>query len=125
MFADDPFMLAAVRRARAQKDPVRKPWWFFLLTMPFALALGAAATGAVYLLGDAADVLNPLAPMSGLCAGLVLAGGVIGYRPGRYRVEGTDEKLILWAPLAPLWRVGAIGVGLVWTAAAVGLVLAQ
>jgi hypothetical protein len=125
MFADDPFMLAAVRRARAEKDPERKPWWFFVVAGLIALALGGAASGAVYLIGDLSDLENPLAPGSGPVAGMLLAAGILGYRPQNYRIEGTERRLVLWAPLAPLWRLGAIGVALVWTAAAVTLVLVQ
>lgn len=120
MFEDDPEM-AAIRKLTPDA-PERKPVWWQVVQGALMLVGIAAAWGLQIALGTR---FHPLVPISGALAGGLLAMAIFGYRPGRYRIVETDEKLTLWIALPALWRAGA-GVGsLAIVAGALALANAQ
>jgi len=124
MFANDPEMLAMVRSARAEPDPVKKPWWWIAVQSIFGLVGAAATSGAMFALGWGL-VPDPLVPLSGLCAGMVLFLGLVGHYPGNFRVVRTDEKLVLWKPTSALLRVALFAGALVFPVIGCGLAMAR
>lgn len=104
MFENDPEMQEMVRKADAEPTPERKPIWWQIVQGVMMLVGVGAAWGLQIALGTA---FHPLVPISGALAGGVLAMGVFGHRPGRYRIVETDEKLTMWVRLPALWRAGA------------------
>src|SRR4051794_27205490 len=98
MFADDPEMLEGVRRARAERDPVQKPWWWIALQLVAGL-VGAAATTLGMMALTGGKLPEPLVPLTGLLGGCLVFIGAVGHLPGKFRVVETDERLTLWKPL--------------------------
>lgn len=124
MFKDDPFMLDGVKKARAEPDPVQKPWWWFVLQALSGIVGAALGVGVLYGLGWEKDP-EPLALLSGLLAGLVTFSGAVGFLPGNYRVIETDRRLTLWKPLGPKIRAALVVGGLLITVAGPLLVIAE
>ena len=118
MFEDDPEMQQMIRARDALPTPERKPvWWQIVLGVLMLVGVGVA-WGLQIALGTA---FHTLVPISGALAGGTLAMGIFGYRPGRYRVIETDEKLTMWLALPPLWRGGALLASLVIVGGALAL----
>jgi hypothetical protein len=101
-------MLAMVKKAREERDPVRKPWWWFVLQLLSALVGGAITTGVVWELGW--GMPHSLVPIAGVAGGLAVFSAVMGFLPGNYRIIETDERLTLWKPLSGKMRA-AIAAG--------------
>src|SRR5689334_16653198 len=97
MFANDPEMLEMVRKARAERDPVQKPWWWIALQL-LAGAVGAGATVVGTMALGWGLVPHPLVPLAGLAGGCAAFIGVVGHCPGNFRVVETDQRLTLWKP---------------------------
>ncbi len=73
MFKDDAFMLAAVRKARAEPDPVRKPWWWIALMLLAGVACAAIGVGVMrFAFGWAALPRPPSAAWRGSLGGWAL-----------------------------------------------------
>lgn len=104
-------------------DPVKKPWWYSAVMVCCGLLFCAAATGITFLILE--DLPHYVVPATGLFGGMLFSMGVLGHRPGRYRVIETDEKLTLWVPLPTMLRVGALAGAFVVPAAGIGLVFLQ
>ena len=102
MFEDDPEMQAL--KKDAPPEPERKPIWWQIVQGVLMLEGVGAAWGLQIALGTR---FHPLVPISGAFAGGLLAIGIFGHRPGRYRIVETDEKLTMWVKLPALWRAGA------------------
>jgi hypothetical protein len=129
MFADDPEMLAMIKKAREREGepgPRRKPWWWQGILVVAGLS-GAAAVTAPALAGLVP--FHPLLPASGLFGGMVLALAALGHRPGYYEItDGQSmegEKATLWKPMPALHRALALLIALAAPAVGVGLVLMQ
>jgi hypothetical protein len=122
MFKDDPWMLANVRKLRAEPDPVQKPWWWIALQLLAGAAMAAAATIALLGLGWN---FHPLAPLAGLLGGSAIFIGLVGHRPGAFRVRETDERLTLWKPTTGWLRAAFFAGGLAVTAAGPLLAMAD
>jgi hypothetical protein len=114
MFKHDPWMLEGVRKLRAEPDPVSKPWWWIALQLLTGAACAAGATLGLMALGWN---FNPLAPLSGFVGGSAAFIGVVGHRPGSFRVAETDERLTLWKPTHGWMRAAFLAGGLAFAAA--------
>jgi hypothetical protein len=114
MFKDDAFMLASVRKLRAEPDPLVKPWWWIALLLLAGVALGGASAAGMLAL---AWPFHPLVPLAGFSGGCAVFIGVIGYHPGSFRVRETDERLTLWKPTRGLARAAFLAGGLAFAAA--------
>lgn len=110
MFHDDPEMLAMVRKARAEPDPVQKPWWWIALQLLSGLAGAAITTFAMVALGYGL-VPHPLVPLAGLVGGFAVFMAIVGHRPGTFRVVDTDQRLTLWKPMSGGLRAGIAALG--------------
>jgi hypothetical protein len=109
MFKDDPWMLANVRKLRAEPDPVQKPWWWIALQLLAGAAMAGAMTCALLALGWS---FHPLAPIAGFTGGCAFFIGLVGWRPGAFRVRETDERLTLWKPTTGWLRAAFLAGGL-------------
>ncbi len=128
MFANDPEMLALIKQAREEKgpNPRRKPFWWQLVLGGLGVLWAAAATVPTLLL-DVGLPFHPLQPAAGLLGGMLLAIGILGHLPGRYRItDGSgrtvDESTTLWKPIGAGLRVLFCLAFLVLPALAYGLV---
>ncbi len=125
VFADDPEMLAMIRKARQEQGTVsKKPiaWQIFLVGL--GLFVSAATTMPALL-----DIIHFhfVLPSAGLFGGMSLALGILGHRPGQYEIDqglgNEPKKATLWKPLKGIERLGAFALGLGAPAAAIVLQL--
>jgi len=123
MFKGDPVMLAMVKKARAEPDPVNKPWWWIALQ----LALGAVFAGAnmafTMVVLHRGPIPHPVVPLAGFAGGCAVFAGLVGFRPGRFRITETDQKLTLWKPTTGAIRAAYLAGGLLFAALGPGLVM--
>jgi hypothetical protein len=120
MFKDDPFMLASVRSLRAESDPVEKPGWWIALLFLTGVLLACAGIAIIVALGWPA---HPLVALSGFFGGCTFFAGLVGHRPGNFRVRKTNERLTLWKPTRGWMRVAFLAGGLAFAAAGPVLVM--
>jgi len=131
MFADDPEMLeliGAARKRQEKEGPARrKPLWWQLLMVMLGLVWAVAAI--VPSLALEIVPFHPLQPLTGLLGGMLLALGILGHHPGRYRIVdemGQErEKATLWKQLSGGLRAGAFAAAFVLPGAAYGLLMLQ
>jgi len=122
MFKDDPVMLAMVQKARAEPDPVNKPWWWIALQLALGLVFAAVNMAVAMLVLHRGPVPHPVVPLAGFAGGCAVFIGLVGSRPGRFRITETDQKLTLWKPTTGWVRAAYLAGGLLFAALGPGLV---
>jgi hypothetical protein len=116
-FRNDRDMLEMIAKEAERPKPVKKPWWWVVLSVVCGL-IGCALCGAINYL-QLGDVPEPTGAMFGLIGATVGFYAIIGWRAGNFEDMQTGEKMVLWIKMGTGLRllvtagaVAAFAVGL-------------